>query len=95
MANFYGKPIDTKILILSKGEGCKYCTQLDMFLNLALGGEYNDKFTKILESQEPEYYNQVVDGEAFMQAPMIINTETREAITGFDASEVLRILQNA
>lgn len=93
--NYHGKQLDTKILILSKGAGCKYCTQLDMFMNLALGGEFNDKVTKVLEDEDKTYYDLVVDKEKFMQAPMVINIETGESVTGFDATQVIQMLQSA
>lgn len=95
MTTYYGKQMDTKILILSKGAGCKYCTQLDMFLNMALAGEFNDKVTKVLQDDDLEYYTDVVEGEGFMQAPIMINVETGESLTGFDASQVMQMLQSA
>lgn len=95
MYEFHGKQIDSKILILSKGAGCKYCTQLDMFMNLALAGEFNSKVTKILEHEDQEFYDLVVEKEEFMQAPMMINLETGESVTGFDSTEAMKMLQSA
>lgn len=95
MYNFYGKEIDSKILILSKGASCKYCVQLDMFLTMALDNQYADKVSKVLEEEDQEFYDLVVKEENFLQAPMIINLETKESSTGFNPGEVLRILQSA
>lgn len=95
MYNFYDKQLDSKILILSKGAGCKYCTQLNMFMDMALDKEYNDKVVKILEDEDKEFYDRVVAGEQFMQAPMMINLETGEKLSGFDPSQVIKMLQSA
>lgn len=90
MYTYYDKEINTKILILSKEVGCKYCSQLDMFLNYALEGRFNDQITKVYPG---DYYDLITQGEGFLALPVIINLETGESLTGFDPTQVIQILE--
>ena len=89
MAQLVGKDFGTKFVIASKGAGCKYCMQLEMFLQHALDGALDADITVIKQEDDPETYDAIKDFTGAMSAPMFVNTETGEHISGFDAAEVI------
>lgn len=84
-----GKEITTKYAIASKSSGCKYCMQLDMFLTHVLGGVLDEDITVFKEDSDKEVYNEIKERTGAMQAPIFLNLETGEFISGFEPSKVI------
>lgn len=84
--------VETKFAVASKADGCIKCAQLEMFLNRALGGQYNDDITFAKQEVDIELYDEIKDKTGAMSLPIILNCETGEHISGFDPSTVIVFL---
>jgi len=84
--------VETKFAVASKAEGCSKCSQLEMFLNLALGGQHNDDITFAKQEVDIELYDEIKDKTGAMSLPIILNCETGEHISGFDPSALVAFL---
>lgn len=84
--------VGTKFVVASKAEGCSKCSQLEMFLALALGGQHNDEITFAKQEQDIKLYNEIKDKTGAMSLPIILNCKTGEHISGFDPSALVAFL---
>lgn len=83
----------TKFIIASKESGCANCTNLENFLKYALNGEYDDEITKVTKESNSKAYETLIAQTGSMSVPVIVNTETGEHISGFDATAVVTFLK--
>lgn len=75
-----------EVVILKKPDNeCPNCKNLGMFLDLALGGKYNDKVDFVRSYEQPELYYQMVEDFEIMSMPAIIDlSENKVIATGFN-----------
>lgn len=86
---------DKKVLILKKrNEECPQCKNLEMFMDLALGGAYNDDVDIVRNYEQEQRYNEICEQLNIMSMPAIIDVETGKLIaSGFDAGITISFLK--
>ena len=76
----------SKVVIVKKANSdCPACKNLEMFLNLALSGKYNDLIEFVKQDEDQAKYDEYVEKYGIMSMPAIIDVETDKVVaTGFN-----------